>query len=406
MLDPNDHRQIAKDQKLLHFQDEAPGMVFWHPRGLELFRCLERAARDELARHDYREVRTPELMRQRIWQLSGHWQHFDEGMFKLEEDDASGIALRPVNCPGHVQIYRQELRSFRDLPLRLAEFGVVHRKEPSGALQGLFRLREFTQDDGHVFCRPDQLLPELARFCRSLQAFYRRFGFDEVIIGLSTRPPSRIGDDASWDRAESALASAARELRLPVIDQPGEGAFYGPKLEFKLRDRLGRVWQCGTIQVDFAMPERFELAYTDSSGERRRPVMLHRALYGSVERFIGVLLEHHRGRLPAWLAPEQAHVLPVSVREDEYAAELARALRESQVRVVLTDAGERLASRVAEARRAGAAFVLVVGPQERTSREVSIRQTGSVNPAERVARAAFDVAVERVSRAARSSADG
>jgi threonyl-tRNA synthetase len=393
MLDQNDHRQIAKDQKLLHFQDEAPGMVFWHPRGLELFRCLEQAARDELARHDYREVRTPELLRRPVWELSGHWQHFDEGMFKLD-DDSSGSALRPVNCPGHVQIYQQELRSYRDLPLRLAEFGVVHRKEPSGALQGLFRLREFTQDDGHVFCRPDQLLPELSRFCRSLQAFYRRFGFDELIVGLSTRPPARIGDDASWDRAEAALASAASELGLPVIDQPGEGAFYGPKLEFKLRDRLGRVWQCGTIQVDFAMPERFELAYADSDGERRRPVMLHRALYGSIERFIGVLLEHHSGKLPAWLAPEQAYVLPVSAAEAEYAAELARALRQKQVRLVLTDAGERLASRVAEARRAGAAFVLVVGPRERANREVSVSQAGVLE------RAAFGAAVERVSRAA------
>jgi threonyl-tRNA synthetase len=405
MLDPNDHRQIAKDQKLLHFQDEAPGMVFWHPRGLELFRCLEHAAREELARHDYREVRTPQLMRHPIWQLSGHWQHFDEGMFKLEEDDAVGIALRPVNCPGHVQIYRQEIRSYRDLPLRLAEFGVVHRKEPSGALSGLFRLREFTQDDGHVFCRPDQLLPELARFCRSLRVFYRRFGFDELIVGLSTRPPSRIGDDASWDRAEAALASAASELGLPVIDQPGEGAFYGPKLEFKLRDRLGRVWQCGTIQVDFAMPERFELAYTDSNGERRRPVMLHRALYGSVERFIGVLLEHHGGKLPAWLAPEQAHVLPVSENEAEYAAELARALRQRQVRVVLTEARDRLASRVAEARRAGAAFMLVVGPLERASREVSISLAGG-SAASRGSRAAFDATVERVSRAAEPPAAG
>lgn len=394
MLDQHDHRQIAKDQRLLHFQDEAPGMVFWHPRGLELFRCLERAARVELARHDYREVRTPELMRQPIWELSGHWQHFDEGMFKLEEDDGRGVALRPVNCPGHVQIFRQEIRSYRELPLRLAEFGVVHRKEPSGALQGLFRLREFTQDDGHVFCRPDQLLPELSRFCRALQAFYRRFGFDELLVGLSTRPPSRIGDDASWDRAEAALAAAANELGVPVLEQPGEGAFYGPKLEFKLRDRLARVWQCGTIQVDFAMPERFELVYTDSDGERRRPVMLHRALYGSVERFIGVLLEHHAGRLPAWLAPEQAHVLPVSAQQVEYAGELARALRRAQVRVVLTDASERLAARVAEARRSGACFVLVVGPREAASREVSVSHAGVVE------RVSFDAALEQVHRAA------
>ena len=399
MLDQDDHRQIAKDQRLLHFQDEAPGMVFWHPRGLELFRCLERSARGELARQDYREVRTPELMRQPIWELSGHWQHFDEGMFKLVEDDARGVALRPVNCPGHVQIYRQEIRSYRELPLRLAEFGVVHRKEPSGALQGLFRLREFTQDDGHVFCRPDQLLPELSRFCRSLRAFYRRFGFDEVIVGLSTRPPSRIGDDASWDRAEAALASAASELGLAVVEQPGEGAFYGPKLEFKLRDRLGRVWQCGTIQVDFAMPERFDLEYADSDGARRRPVMLHRALYGSVERFIGVLLGHYAGKLPTWLAPEQAHVLPVSAAEADYAGELALALRRSPVRVVLTTAEERLASRVAEARRAGAAFVLVVGPREAARREVSMSHAGVTE------QAPFDDAIARLSRAARPADD-
>jgi threonyl-tRNA synthetase len=365
-------------------------MVFWHPRGLQLFRSLERAARDELRRHGYREVRTPELLRQPIWELSGHWQHFDEGMFKLQEDDARGSALRPVNCPGHVQIYRQQIRSYRELPLRLAEFGVVHRKEPSGALQGLFRLREFTQDDGHVFCRPDQLLAELSSFCRSIQGFYRRFGFDELIVGLSTRPPSRIGSDADWDRAEQALAQVGGELGLPVVAQPGEGAFYGPKLEFKLRDRLGRIWQCGTIQVDFAMPERFELAYTDSDGERRRPVMLHRALYGSVERFIGVLLEHHAGKLPVWLAPEQAHVLPVSADQTGYARELADALFGAGVRAVLTDAGERLASRVAEVRRVGAPFALVVGPREAASREVSVSHAGVSE------RRPFDAAVQSV----------
>jgi threonyl-tRNA synthetase len=397
MLDENDHRQIARDQKLLHFQDEAPGMVFWHPRGLALFESLASAARRELRAHGYREVRTPELMRQPIWESSGHWQHFDEGMFKLQEDDGRGLALRPVNCPGHVQLYRQELRSYRELPMRLAEFGVVHRKEPSGALQGLFRLREFTQDDGHVFCRPDQLLEELVRFCGSIGGFYRRFGFAEVLAGLSTRPAARIGGDADWDRAEAALLEAMNVLGMPVVEQPGEGAFYGPKLEFKLKDRLGRIWQCGTIQADFAMPERFGLVYTDSDGVRRRPVMLHRALYGSVERFLGVLLEHHGGKLPAWLAPEQAHVVPVNDAELDYARELAEALEARGVRAVLTDPAERLASRVVEARRLAVPFVLVVGPREVSARTISVSHAGAseLQP--------FEAAIQRVAVASAAS---
>jgi threonyl-tRNA synthetase len=376
MFDPSDHRHIAQAQDLFHFQDEAPGMAFWHPRGLALYRALEQAARRELSRGGYEEVKTPELLRQPVWEASGHWQYFSEGMFKLEEDDGRGLALRAVNCPGHAQLFLQGVRSYRDLPLRWAEFGVVHRKEPSGALAGLFRLREFTQDDGHIFCRPEQLAQELLSFCRALIAFYRDFGFERLQVGLSTRPPERFGDDAHWDEAEQALAEAAARAGLPAAVQPGEGAFYGPKLEFKLEDRQGRIWQCGTIQCDFVMPERFQLEYVDAGGERRRPVMLHRALYGSVERFLGVLLEHHAGKLPAWLAPEQARILPVNAAEQGYAEELLVALKAAGARASLSDAGERLGSRVAAARDAAVPYVLVVGPREAASREVSVSVHG------------------------------
>jgi threonyl-tRNA synthetase len=396
MLDPSDHRHIAQIQDLFHFQDEAPGMAFWHPRGLALCRVLEAAARRELERSGYEEVRTPEVMRQPVWEASGHWQHFAEGMFKLEEDDGRGVALRPVNCPGHVQLYRQGVRSYRGLPLRLAEFGVVHRKEPSGALQGLFRLREFTQDDGHVFCRPDQLAHELLRFCQAIQAFYRSFGFERLKVALSTRPAARFGDDAHWDQAERALAEAAEGAGVPAVVQPGEGAFYGPKLEFNLEDRLGRVWQCGTIQCDFVMPERFELEYVDAGGELRRPVMLHRALFGSVERFLGVLLEHYAGKLPVWLAAEQARVLPVGAAEQSYAEELCAALRAASVRASLADASERLGARVSAAREAAVPFVLVVGPREAAAREVSLSADGKSEPR------SFAAALEQIRAAARA----
>jgi threonyl-tRNA synthetase len=392
MSEAHDHRQIARDQDLFHFQEEAPGMVFWHARGLALCQALERAARAVLAGQGYAEVRSPQLMRQPIWEASGHWQHFAEGMFKLQEDDGRGLALRPVNCPGHAQIYRHALRSHRELPLRFAEFGVVHRKEPSGALQGLFRLRQFMQDDGHIFCRPDQVAEELSGFCRSLRAFYRGFGFDDLAVGLSGRPAERLGSDASWDVAEAALAQAAGELGLPVLDQPGEGAFYGPKLEFKLRDRLSRVWQCGTIQLDFAMPEGFDLAYIDAHGKRQRPVMLHRALYGSVERFLGVLLEHYQGRLPAWLAAEQVRVFALSAAELDYARSLCAALGAAGVRASLDAAGERLGSRIARAQQAAVPFLLCVGPRERGARAVSVRR------ADGLAERSFEQAVAEVAR--------
>lgn len=393
MLEPDDHRSIGERQRLFHFQEEAPGMAFWHPRGLALFRALEAAARRALEHGGYEEVRTPELLRRPVWVASGHWQHFAEGIFKLEDDPGQPSALRPVNCPGHVQIYRQRVRSYRELPLRFAEFGVVHRKEPSGALQGLFRLREFTQDDGHVFCRPDQLQSELYAFCCAVRAFYRGFGFERVEVGLATRPAERFGDDAAWDRAEHELALAAERAGMPPSLQPGEGAFYGPKLELRLRDRLGRLWQCGTIQCDFVMPERFALEYVGVDGQRRRPVMLHRALYGSIERFIGILLEHSAGKLPPWLAPEQVRVLPVAADQQEHASALLAALRAAGVRASLVDAGERLGTRVAAARELAIPFVAVLGPREAAAGKVSLNADAGAGAL------AVEEAIERVRRA-------
>lgn len=404
MLDEHDHRQIGREQDLFHFQEEAPGMAFWHPRGLALCRSLEQAARDALLAEDYAEVRAPQVLRQPIWEASGHWHYFAEGIFKLEEDDAPKSALRPVNCPGHAQLYAHASRSYRDLPLRLAEFGVVHRREPSGALQGLFRLRQFMQDDGHIFCRPDQLSQEVSQFCRGLRAFYQRFGFAQLAVGLSLRPLERLGSDAEWELAEHALRDAALALGFELCEQPGEGAFYGPKLEFKLLDRLGRSWQCGTIQLDFNMPERFDLAYLDSGGQRRRPVMLHRALYGSLERFLGVLIEHHGGHWPAWLAPEQARVLAVSNACSEYASELGRALRAAGLRVGLDRSLERLGGRVAEARRARVPFLLCVGPRELRERSVSLRRAG--RDGEQRAALSFDAAVAQLSEACARPAFG
>src|SRR6185295_19224345 len=311
LIPPDDHRALISRLDLCHFQDEAPGMVFWHPRGWTLFQLMEQAVRDHVRAAGYREVRTPQLLRRPVWERSGHWGKFHDAMFAFGEgpDEA---ALKPVSCPGHIQLVRRLAPAWRDLPIRLAEFGLVHRDEASGTLHGLMRLRQFTQDDGHIFCSDDQVAGEIERFCRDLPAFYRRFGFDDVSVVLSLRPDPRLGDDAWWDRAERELADVVAGLGISCDVQPGAGAIYGPKLELVLRDRRGRPWQCGTIQLDFVMPQRFDLRYVDAAGERRHVVMLHRALYGSIERFLGILLEHHGGALPPWLAPEQVAVVPVS----------------------------------------------------------------------------------------------
>lgn len=363
MLDHDDHRSIGPRLGLFHLQDEAPGMVFWHPKGLVLARALEDAARRRARADGYQEVRTPQLIRQPIWESSGHWQHFRSGMFVID-DEGQRAALKPVSCPGHVQIAQRSNLSYRDLPLRLCEFGLCHRDEPSGTLHGLFRLRQFTQDDGHVFCSEDQVLPEIARFCRGAAGFYAALGFSVVGVALSTRPPERAGDDAVWDRAEAMLEASARAAGLDPVIQPGEGAFYGPKLEFSLRDRLGRAWQCGTIQLDFVLPERFGLHYIDESGQRRRPAMLHRAIYGSLERFLAIVLEQHGGALPGWLAPVQVVVAPVAPPQGEAARAVVAELLAAGLRAELDERRETLARRVAEAHAQGVFCLAVVGARE------------------------------------------
>lgn len=372
MLDENDHRQMGKRLDLFHFQEEAPGMAFWHPRGLSLYRQLERAVTRQLELHDYQEVRTPQVLRRAIWEQSGHWQSFPEGMFVLEAEQA---ALKPVSCPGHVEIFRRMAPSFRDLPVRLAELGVVHRNEPSGTLQGLFRLRQFTQDDGHVFCAPEQIQDEVVRFCGGLLAFYAAFGFHDVAVALSLRPDKRAGSDDVWDRAEALLGASAVSAGIDYSEQPGAGAFYGPKLEFSLLDRFGRAWQCGTIQLDFVLPESFDIHYVDSGGSRRRPAMLHRALYGSVERFLGVVLEQHGGSLPEWLAPEQVVVTAISGAQLGYAREVIEALPRASVRARLDVGHDSLARRVARAHEAAVPFFVVVGAREARERSLSVRQS-------------------------------
>jgi threonyl-tRNA synthetase len=370
LLSPDDHRALAGRLDLCHFQDEAPGMAFWHPRGWTLYRLLEDAARAHVVAGGYREVNTPQLLRRAIWERSGHWGAFAGAMFVVGEG-ADEAALKPVSCPGHIQLVKRLAPSWRDLPLRIAEFGRVHRDEPGGTLHGLFRMRQFTQDDGHIFCTDDQIAGEVARFCRELPAFYARFGFTEVSVALSLRPDQRLGDDAAWDRAERILGDVAATLGVPIEVQPGAGAIYGPKLEFALRDRRGRAWQCGTIQLDFAMPERFDVRYVDASGERRHVAMLHRALFGSIERFLGVLLEHHGAALPAWLAPEQVAIVPVAARHRAYAERVRAELVGLRVRI--DDGDDTLARRVAIAHHDGVPLVAIVGDRDVAAETIAIR---------------------------------
>ncbi|MFP2907813.1 threonine--tRNA ligase [Pyxidicoccus sp. 3LFB2] len=373
MLDEHDHRSLGQRLDLFHLQEEAPGMVFWHPRGLKLYRLLEEHVRRRMEREGYREVRTPQIYAQPLWERSGHWENFRENMF-LVEDGARQLAVKPVSCPGHIELVQRMAPSYRDLPLRLGEFGLVHRSEPGGALHGLFRLRQFTQDDGHIFCAEEQVQQEVVRFARSLKDFYAGFGFDDVQVAFSSRPPVRAGEDAVWDKAESWLLSAAKEAGLECQMQPGQGAFYGPKLEFVLKDRLGRAWQCGTIQLDLVLPERFDLRYVDASGAKLRPVMLHRALLGSLERFIGVLLEHHGGALPAWLAPEQVVVASVGDAAGDYAERFAARLREAGCRARADIRSESLSKKIVDAHGDGAPWLVVVGKREVEAGAVRLRQ--------------------------------
>jgi threonyl-tRNA synthetase len=353
-------------------------MVFWHPRGLTLYRVLCDAARRRCRAEGYSEVMTPQVLREPIWQRSGHWTHYRDDMFGFD-DGKESVALKPVSCPGHLEIVKRRSMSHRDLPLRIAEFGLVHRREPSGALHGLFRLRQFTQDDGHIFCQPEQLDDEVERFARGLRTFYHAFGFDIIDVKLSTRPVNRVGDDELWTRAESLLARAASCAGLAWSEQPGGGAFYGPKLEFNLQDAWGRLWQCGTIQLDLVLPDRFGVHYASSDGGRLVPMMLHRALFGSLERFMGVLLEQSAGRLAPWLAPEQVRVLPVGESQIAQATALMSELGAADVRAGVDTSPESLALRIYRAHADGVPFAVIIGNRELESGSATLRERGGEN---------------------------
>ncbi|WP_435105815.1 threonine--tRNA ligase [Arhodomonas sp. AD133] len=367
-----DHRRIAKTQGLFHLQDEAPGMVFWHPNGWRIYQTLESYLRGRLDACGYDEIRTPQLVDRSLWERSGHWDKFREDMFTTESENRD-YAVKPMNCPCHVQVYNQGLKSYRDLPLRLAEFGSCHRNEPSGTLHGLMRVRNFTQDDAHIFCTEDQIQQEVSGFLDLAFQVYRDFGFDEVVVALSTRPEKRVGEDALWDKAEQALADALDAKGYTWTVNPGEGAFYGPKIELSMKDCLNRVWQCGTMQVDFSMPGRLGADYVAEDGTRQVPVMLHRAIFGSFERFIGVLTEHYGGYWPAWLAPTQAVVLNITDRQADYARDVEKRLAEHGFRVSPDLRNEKIGFKIREHTIQRVPYLLVVGDKELESTTVAVR---------------------------------
>jgi len=367
-----DHRRIGKKLRLFHTQEEAPGMVFWHPRGWAVYQAIEQYMRHKLQNSGYQEIRTPQLVDFSLWQRSGHADKFGDNMFALKSDERD-YAVKPMNCPCHVQVYNQGLKSYRELPLRLAEFGSCHRNEPSGSLHGLMRVRGFTQDDAHIFCTEAQIQQEVARFIDLLHEVYDDFGFTEVIYRLSTRPENRVGSEEIWDKAESALEQALNAQGLDWELLPGEGAFYGPKIEFSLRDCIGRVWQCGTIQVDFSMPGRLDAEYVAEDGSRQTPVMLHRAILGSFERFIGILIEHHEGAFPAWLAPVQAVVMNITDAQREYALKVEESLRNKGFRVISDLRNEKIGFKIREHTIEKLPFLLVVGDREAETGTVAVR---------------------------------
>jgi threonyl-tRNA synthetase len=391
-----DHRRLGREMGLYHFQEEAAGSVFWHPKGWSLYRSIQGYMRARLERAGYVEVRTPQLIDRSLWERSGHWEKFREHMFTAEAEERV-LALKPMNCPGHVQIFRQGIKSYRDLPLRMAEFGSCHRNEPSGALHGLMRVRAFVQDDAHIFCAADQITSETAAFCQLLQSIYADFGFEQVSVKFSDRPRVRAGSDETWDRAEAALREATAAAGLETSLNPGEGAFYGPKLEFVLKDAIGREWQLGTLQVDFVLPERLDASFVGADGDKHRPVMLHRAVLGSFERFIGILIEHYAGRLPTWLAPVQVAVATITNDADAYAQEVCDALRAAGVRTEIDLRNEKIGFKVREHTLAKIPQLLVVGAREREERTVAVRHL----PKGRQEVVALDVAVDRLANEAK-----
>jgi threonyl-tRNA synthetase len=370
-----DHRRIGRELELFHVQEEAVGSVFWHPAGWTLWRSVEAYMRGRLEAAGYKEVKSPQLMSRVLWERSGHWEKFRQNMFlvRAEGEDDLELAIKPMNCPGHVQIYRHGLKSYRDLPLRLAEFGSCHRYEPSGAMHGLMRVRAFTQDDAHIFCTEDQITAESTAFCDLLQSVYKDFGFDQVRVKFSDRPPVRAGTDATWDRAEASLKAAAAAAGLETQYNPGEGAFYGPKLEFVLTDAIGRDWQCGTLQVDFVLPERLDAEYVAEDGARHRPVMLHRAILGSFERFLGILIEHHAGKFPTWLAPDQVVVMNITDRQAPWAEEVVDILKNQGFRAVSDLRNEKIGFKIRAHTLARVPWLLVIGDREAETRQVAVR---------------------------------
>ena len=374
-----DHRRLGREMDLFHIQEEAVGSVFWHAKGWTLYRVCEEYMRTRLDDAGYFEVKTPQLVDRGLWERSGHWEKFRENMFTIDDDDNRVLAVKPMNCPCHVQIYKQGITSYRDLPVRMAEFGSCHRYEPSGALHGIMRVRAFTQDDAHIFCTEEQIVTETKLFCELLLSIYRDFGFEEVQVKFADRPPVRVGDDATWDRAEQSLVEATNAAGLDYTLNPGEGAFYGPKLEFVLRDAIGRDWQCGTLQVDFVLPERLDASYVAEDGNKHRPVMLHRAILGSFERFLGILIENYAGRFPMWLAPVQAVVATITNDADAHAEKVAAVCQAAGLRVKTDLRNEKINLKVREHSLAHVPAMLVVGQREAGDGTVVVRRLGSKN---------------------------
>ena len=370
-----DHRKIGKKQNLFHVQEEAPGMVFWHEKGWTLYQIVEQYMRSIFRSNDYKEVHTPQLIDRSLWEKSGHWDKFGDAMFTTNSENRD-YAIKPMNCPAHIQIYKQGLKSYRDLPIRLAEFGSCHRNEPSGTLHGIMRVRNFTQDDGHIFCTDEQVQSEVSNFIDLTYDVYKHFGFENVDIKLSTRPKKRVGSDEVWDRAEKALHEALDNKGIQWELQEGEGAFYGPKIEFVLRDCLNREWQCGTLQVDFSMPERLEATYVDEEGNKRTPVMLHRAIVGSLERFVGILIEHYEGAFPSWLAPIQGIILNISEKHLEYVKKVEKDLKDKGLRIISDLRNEKIGFKIREHSMQRYPFILVVGDREMESDQISVRRRG------------------------------
>lgn len=373
-----DHRKLGRQLDLFHFQEEAPGLIFWHPKGWTIWQQVEQYMRRVYQENGYQEVKAPQILDRSLWEKSGHWENYKENMFTTESENRS-YAVKPMNCPGHIQIFRSNMHSYRELPLRYGEFGQCHRNEPSGSLHGMMRVRGFTQDDGHIFCTEDQILDECVAYTALLQNVYKDFGFTDIIYKIATRPEKRVGSDAAWDKAETALIESLKRSGCTFEITPGEGAFYGPKIEYTLKDAIGRMWQCGTMQVDFSMPQRLDAEYVAEDNSRKTPVMLHRAILGSLERFIGMLIENYAGALPMWLAPVQVSVLNISEAQDEYAQQVTQALKKQGFRVQADLRNEKITYKIREHSVQKLPYIVVVGDKERDANTVAVRARGNVD---------------------------